>query len=453
MLPAIVVAAAVLVQPAADPSPDFRSQRPFREQLAKLEAGVPRPNALTAIERAAAVLEEVRKELPPLERDDDAPTVWGALVEHDVDPKLFEHSELALRLACEKGIEGIIAEAAAARGIVRRGGDGLLNLDLIPDVGTVRVCVLINTALMRRDIKAGKPDAWLRRFEQNLRLARLYEHDVIIIGYLVGLACQVRTLEEVAGIAQTLDDAALAKVASILNELPHRRPLRAIEGSTLYITASIEYVYERNALERLRYLTRSFENPDAPPPSDSHAPSASDPPLPFLVERKSALEKVEEFQTAAIRTAELSRQERKVDAFQPGEFEKSVGRQHAVFACMLPPLSKLMASVDQAETTVAGTQLLIAIERYRLKHGRYPSRVNDLSPEFITTIPNDPMTGRSFIYKPPERGPNEGNRTYLLYSPAFDDEDNGGMRGPSSPWSGADYVVNPPAPPPAAGQP
>jgi hypothetical protein len=398
------------------------------------------------------VLREVRNELPPLERDDDTPSVWDALVAHGVDPKLLEHSELALRLACEKGIEETIAEAASARGIVRRGGDGLLNHDLISDVGTVRACLIINTALMRRDIKAGNPDAWLRRFEQNLRLARLYEHDVIIIGYLVGLACQVRTLDELARAAQSLDDAALAEVASILDKLPHRRPLPAIEGSALYISASIEYVYERNSLERLRHFTRVYENPDDPPPSDSHAPAASDPPLPFLTDRKTALEKVDDFRKAAIGIAELSRQERKLDAFQPSEFEKTVGRQHAVFACLLPPLSKLIASVDQAETTVAGTQLFIAIERYRRKHGRYPSRLNDLSPQLITRVPNDPMTGRPFIYRPPEQGPFEGNRAYLLYSPAFNDKDDGGMSGPDSPWSGADYVVNPPAPPPASEQ-
>ena len=36
---------------------------------------------------------------------------------------------------------------------------------------------------------------------------------------------------------------------------------------------------------------------------------------------------------------------------------------------------------------------------HRLAHGRFPDNLNALSPQFISRLPNDPITGKPFLYR------------------------------------------------------
>ncbi len=53
------------------------------------------------------------------------------------------------------------------------------------------------------------------------------------------------------------------------------------------------------------------------------------------------------------------------------------------------PLGKL----SEERLDLRRTRLLIAAERYRVKHGRVPDTVDDLVPEFLPSPPGDPSTG------------------------------------------------------------
>lgn len=46
----------------------------------------------------------------------------------------------------------------------------------------------------------------------------------------------------------------------------------------------------------------------------------------------------------------------------------------------------------------------LAVERYRLKHGRWPERLEDLVPAFLPALPTDPYTGSPLVYRQNDDG-------------------------------------------------
>lgn len=62
----------------------------------------------------------------------------------------------------------------------------------------------------------------------------------------------------------------------------------------------------------------------------------------------------------------------------------------------------------------------IALKRYQLKHGNYPAELSGLTPEFLPSVPFDPVDGNPLRYRPNSDG------TFLLYSIGDDGVDDGG---------------------------
>lgn len=80
------------------------------------------------------------------------------------------------------------------------------------------------------------------------------------------------------------------------------------------------------------------------------------------------------------------------------------------------PVSLTMGS----EATRRMVITAIALKRYQLKHGNYPKSLSDLTPEFISNIPQDPVDGKPLRY----RFKADGN--FLLYSIGENGKDDGG---------------------------
>lgn len=66
----------------------------------------------------------------------------------------------------------------------------------------------------------------------------------------------------------------------------------------------------------------------------------------------------------------------------------------------------------------------IALKRCQLKHGNYPAELSGLTPEFLPTVPLDPVDGKPLRYRPNSDG------TFLLYSIGEDGVDDGGDTAP-----------------------
>jgi hypothetical protein len=66
-------------------------------------------------------------------------------------------------------------------------------------------------------------------------------------------------------------------------------------------------------------------------------------------------------------------------------------------------------------------RIACALERYWLKHGKYPGTTSELAPAFIDKVPHDVMTGTPLKYRLTPDG------RFTLYSVGFDEHDDGGM--------------------------
>jgi hypothetical protein len=62
----------------------------------------------------------------------------------------------------------------------------------------------------------------------------------------------------------------------------------------------------------------------------------------------------------------------------------------------------------------------IALKRYQLQHGNWPEKLADLSPEFLPSVPLDPVDGKPLRYRRNDDG------TFLLYSIGENGVDEGG---------------------------
>jgi hypothetical protein len=88
-----------------------------------------------------------------------------------------------------------------------------------------------------------------------------------------------------------------------------------------------------------------------------------------------------------------------------------------------PALSGTTRKAAAAQTQVDQTLIACALERCRLAHGSYPASLDVLAPQYLTKLPNSPITGKPMNYslKP------DGN--FLLWSPGWNLKSLGGKPG------------------------
>jgi hypothetical protein len=89
----------------------------------------------------------------------------------------------------------------------------------------------------------------------------------------------------------------------------------------------------------------------------------------------------------------------------------------------LPALKAASIKTAECQTQVDQTLIACALERYRLANGAYPTSLDTLAPEYLTKLPNSPITGKPMSYSLNSDG------TCLLWSPGWDLKSLGGKPG------------------------
>lgn len=82
-----------------------------------------------------------------------------------------------------------------------------------------------------------------------------------------------------------------------------------------------------------------------------------------------------------------------------------------------------MQRVAYAQVQIDEGRIACRLERFYLDHGHYPAALAELTPAYGTGLPHDVMNGEPYHYKLLPDG------TYLLYSVAWDQKDDGGKEG------------------------
>jgi len=114
--------------------------------------------------------------------------------------------------------------------------------------------------------------------------------------------------------------------------------------------------------------------------------------------------------------------------------------RHLLTSSAEPNLSRALMVILRNETRRRMTITVIALQRYNLRHGGYPEGLDALIPDYISSLPIDPMSGRPFGYRLHPNG------DFTLYSVGANGIDEGGdsqppsASGPFDFWSGRDAV-------------
>jgi len=106
----------------------------------------------------------------------------------------------------------------------------------------------------------------------------------------------------------------------------------------------------------------------------------------------------------------------------------------------------ISAALEPAATRRDGALTAIALELYRRRHGSFPARLDDLTPQFLPVAPRDPFDGEPLRYRLAEGRP-------VVYSVGLDRVDDFGRppAGNQPGWStpGGDWRIFPPVDEPA----
>ncbi len=108
-------------------------------------------------------------------------------------------------------------------------------------------------------------------------------------------------------------------------------------------------------------------------------------------------------------------------ALAKGEPGKMVGEQigNVLITLLFPAIQKVSDACDRSCQIHMNLQLAFALAAYQKDNGKYPAKVDDLAPKYISAVPRDIFSAKPLNYKPSDKG-------YLLYSVGVNGKDDEG---------------------------
>jgi len=277
------------------------------------------------------------------------------------------------------------------------------------------------------DIHAGLAAESATNLNTLLNLAALHREEWSLVNQMVRVAVTRLTLDDLAyGLAaHTWDEPALARFQTNLAALSL---VTNVYQSLLYERAIGTWAYAERRTNSAN-LTNSLHVPQLSPSPNfatkiltgywvkMNIDTDEESFLRFSQQRFELLRAHLQSATWAGVPAELEAQQ---DAFFSGT-ETLFGQPKNWMAQILASnLSRALATLIATENLRLQAITVIALERYRLAHGRYPDTLAELTPIYLPPIPQDPMDGHPLRYRLNPDG------TFTLWSVGFDGKDDGG---------------------------
>jgi hypothetical protein len=102
---------------------------------------------------------------------------------------------------------------------------------------------------------------------------------------------------------------------------------------------------------------------------------------------------------------------------------------------VIPALTSVSSTVLLVQARERQALAAIALERFYLKHAKYPAKLQELVPEFAAAVPLDPCDGKEVRYRTTTAG------RYLLWCLGLDGKDDGGeIKKNGVPMKSPDYL-------------
>jgi hypothetical protein len=122
-----------------------------------------------------------------------------------------------------------------------------------------------------------------------------------------------------------------------------------------------------------------------------------------------------------------------IDNFQSQCGDEAGKHHHILSAMFLPAVKMTLTREAQCFVNIHLTTVALAVERFRLAHGRLPENLNELVPQFLSAVPSDPFDSQPLRYHRLAKG-------YVIYSVGADGHDDGGREKPAD-WKSIDKTT------------
>src|ERR1035441_6722301 len=287
------------------------------------------------------------------------------------------------------------------------------------------------------ELAGGQSDQALEDLRLMFRLADSVKEDAILISYLVRIACgQVATQPIWEGLAEhRWSDAQLQELELRLQQDNFIADLKApLVAERAAGVSTVELVRKKG----LAYLNALGNTDGTPTPANPVVTFIGRVIVPQGWFYQEELNYCQGFQLELVTSLEANKQ--RVSPAQVKADTKSFEQtmfvtgfagtkfgiilHHQLMARMLlPALGRVVTRAATAQTAFNQAAIACALERYRLANGHYPETLVALAPRFISSLPDDVITGEPYKYRLTDDG------RFVLYSVGWDEKDDGGVLG------------------------
>lgn len=365
--------------------------------------------------------------------------------------------EIVRRFAAS-GIPSLLDELAASRCAVRPAQAGRLARWILPEATFSRVMTRALVAEMHAaHLSQRGVDA--QALERALAIVRVCAAQTSLVEQVTALDLVRLVLREVRHelLAGGVPPDRLRGIHdAFARQLPLPPMEPAIEGTRLRALEFIEHTHTDNGRGDGRVVLAAFVREVEGEASGLPDPSLANMRSLFMAGRAETTRMLHEVMDAFVARSKMSRHE-----YLRSRAGRDVLRQiqehqryYAVLNWALPAMGLPFTRRAHAELDLAGTQVMLAIERFRAERGVYPERLDELVPDYLPAIPADTFSPLGLRYRRIDAAADPLGRAYLLYSTGIDGEDNDGVEHeyriralfPSEEEGGRgfDYVLNVP---------
>jgi hypothetical protein len=263
--------------------------------------------------------------------------------------------------------------------------------------------ILLSTRTLKL-IVDGEDDAAVNSVISMMRMARIFDHQPIIVVHTVKIGVVDLACEDIYLVLKVArpSEQSLARLQKALSETI---PASALEK--MFLT---ERVYQTEVARNLlpENIVSQYLQKDVP-----DLPERLRLPERFWVRFRIRQKAVQYLRDMSRLIAAVRRPwPEPLDVMAGGLPEPAKGRLITSGAAFIRLTSETLVAVRCAV-------LAIAVERYRRSHGELPRSLDDVAGAYIDSIPLDPFTGERILYGRDEEG-------YVVYSVGHNRQDDGG---------------------------
>jgi hypothetical protein len=184
----------------------------------------------------------------------------------------------------------------------------------------------------------------------------------------------------------------------------------------------------------IRYFRMSFAEASKLANADADTPSAQEAaplpgPQPIILKLTGFFERdlrfyLQAMQTNIVLAETYPKNISAITNIQARIWETSGHNWYLLSSLLLPAMDSAVFREASEVAHVRTAQAALAVERFRKVQGRLPENLNDLVPQFLPAVPEDPFDGQPLRYHLLKKG-------YVIYSVGRDGHDNNGRERPA----------------------